>query len=88
MTILLLVPALVPRHDTFQRLLVSVLLTLLAYFLQRLWDQKITGRPLPRGRRTPPLVPDAGHELGGVNFHPPSPGLWRTEVRSVWVPGR
>ena len=50
-TILLLVPALVPRHDTFQRLLVSVLLTLLAYFLQRLWDWKITGRPLPRGRR-------------------------------------
>ena len=50
-TILLLVPALVPRHDTFQRLLGSVLLTLLAYFLQRLWDQKITGRPLPRGRR-------------------------------------
>ncbi|MEC9330003.1 MAG: hypothetical protein VX749_09085 [Pseudomonadota bacterium] len=50
-TILLLVPALVPRHDTFQRLLVSVLLTLLAYFLQRLWDRHITGRPLPRGRR-------------------------------------
>lgn len=50
-TLVLLMPALIPRHDTFQRLLVAVLLTVSAYFVQRLWDRYITGRPLPRARR-------------------------------------
>ena len=50
-TLLLLMPAAIPRHDSFQRLMVAALLTVIAYFVQRLWDRYLTGRPLPRGRR-------------------------------------
>ena len=50
-TLLLLMPAAIPRHASFQRLLVAALLTVIAYFVQRLWDRYLTGRPLPRGRR-------------------------------------
>lgn len=34
-------------HDTFARIFFIIVVTILAWVLQRLWDLLITGKPLP-----------------------------------------
>ncbi|GEM_PF-240362 len=49
--VLLVVPALVSRHDFFHWLILYALSGVVAYFFHRLWEYVITGRSLPRWRR-------------------------------------
>ena len=50
-TVVLVMPALVSRHYGFHRAVLFVLVSAAAYFLHRLWDRWITGRPMPRSKR-------------------------------------
>ncbi|HAD38097.1 MAG TPA: hypothetical protein DDZ73_15920 [Gammaproteobacteria bacterium] len=49
--VLLVVPAVVSRHNLFHRLVLYVLVSIVAYFVYRLWEYVITGRLLPRWSR-------------------------------------
>jgi len=49
--VLLVVPALVSRHDFFHQLVLYALASVVAYFFHRLWEYVITGRSLPSWRR-------------------------------------
>ena len=47
--VLLVVPALVSRHDFFHRLVLYVLISVGAYFFHRLWEYVIPGGCYPVG---------------------------------------